>query len=588
MGVDSVDPDDTMRRLRAALLIAGLSAAPLLISSFAVNGGGSGRAAATQQVTPPGAARFLTQATFGPTDSSISDVQSAGYAPWIDQQESIPVSDTHLAFMQRRLAALRAINPSARTTSADFYDSFWRQTATAPDQLRQRVKLALSEIFVISFSGQVIDPQGVASYYDTLGANAFGNYRTLLEQVALHPMMGSYLTYISSTKENPATGQNPDENFAREIQQLMSIGLYQLNQDGSNQTDSSGASIPTYSDGDIKGLSKVFTGFGWFSTHTTGYGSPLYFYGVHKDPNAYVTPMSAYPAMHSTSEKSFLGTTISASTTPDPTGDLKIALDTIFNQPNVGPFIGKQLIQRLVTSNPSPAFIARVAAVFNNDGTGVRGNLGAVVKAILMDPEARDDTAVSNPTFGKLREPVVRLGNWMRAFNATSDSGWWLVGSTGALVSFNQSPLTAPSVFNFWRPGYSPPNTAMGGLNLVAPEFQTVNVISVASYLNAIRLAVNGGVGTRSITTGDPDVHSVYVNEMAIASDAGALADRINTLVLYGQMSASLRTRIITAVNKIKAPGPPATTALVNKALKSRVVTAVYMAFGSPEYMAQR
>jgi uncharacterized protein (DUF1800 family) len=577
-----------MRRLTAALVIAGLAAAPLLTSSFGVNGRGGGQAAATQPVTLPGAARFLTQATFGPTDSSISDVQSAGYAAWIDQQESMPVSDTHLAFMQRRLAALQAVSPSARNTSADFYDSFWRQTATAPDQLRQRVKLALSEIFVISFNGQILDPKGVASYYDVLGANAFGNYRTLLEQVNLHPMMGSYLTYISNAKENPVTDQNPDENFAREIQQLMSIGLYQLNQDGSNQADSSGAAIPTYSDADIKGLSKVFTGFGWFSAHTTGYGSPLYFYGVHKDPNAYVTSMSAYPAMHSTSEKSFLGTTISASTTPDPTGDLKIALDTIFNQPNVGPFIGKQLIQRLVTSNPSPAYIARVAAVFNNDGTGVRGNLGAVVKAILMDPEARDDTAVSNPTFGKLREPVVRLGNWMRAFNATSDSGWWLAGSTSALVSFNQSPLTAPSVFNFWRPGYSPPNTTMGGLNLVAPEFQTVNVISVASYLNAIRLAVNGGVGAKSTTTGGPDVHSAYVNEMAIASNAGALADRINTLVLYGQMSASLRTRIITAVNKIKVPGPPATTTLVNNALKSRVVTAVYMAFGSPEYMAQR
>ncbi len=577
-----------MRRLTAALVIAGLAAAPLLTLSFGVNGRGAGQAAATQQVTLPGAARFLTQATFGPTDSSISDVQSAGYAAWIDQQESMPVSDTHLAFMQRRLAALQAISPSARNTSGDFYDSFWRQTATAPDQLRQRVKLALSEIFVISFSGQVVDPKGFASYYDVLGANAFGNYRTLLEQVTLHPMMGSYLSYISNAKENLATGQTPDENYARETQQLMSIGLYQLNLDGSNQTYSSGVPIPSYSDADVKGLSKVFTGFGWFSSHTTGPGSSLYFYGGHKDSSAYVTPMSAYPAMHSTSEKSFLGTTISASTTSDPTGDLKIALDTIFNHPNVGPFIGKQLIQKLVTSNPSPAYIARVAAVFNNDGAGVRGNLGAVVKAILMDPEARDDTAVSNPTFGKLREPVVRLGNWMRAFNATSDSGWWLVGSTSALVSFNQSPLTAPSVFNFWRPGYSPPNTTMGGLNLVAPEFQTVNVISVVGYLNAIRLAVTGGVGTQSTTTGAPDVHSAYVNEMAIARDAGALTDRINTLVLYGQMSASLRARIIAAVNQIKVPGPPATATLVNKALKSRVGTAVYLAFGSPEYMAQR
>ncbi len=577
-----------MRRLAAGLAVAGLAAAPLLTSSILDRNGAKQEAVSTQPITASSAARFLTQATFGPNDSSIAAVQSAGYATWIDQQEAMPVSASHQAFIESRLATLQATNPSAKIGYPDFFNSFWKQAATGPDQLRQRVKLALSEIFVVSFNGVILDTRGVSSYYDMLGANAFGNYRTLLENVTLHPMMGAYLTYLGSVKEDPSTGEEPDQNFAREVQQLMSIGLYQLNQDGSLQTDSAGSPISTYSTNDIDGLSKVLTGFSWYSPKPTTVGGKATFNGGSRDPNASVTPMIAYPSYHSISSKAFLGVTIPASTTPDPSGDLKIALDTIFNHPNVGPFIGRQLIQKLVTSNPSPAYVARVAAVFNNDGTGVRGNLGAVVKAILLDPEARDDTAVSSPTFGKLREPVVRVANWMRAFNVTSDSGWWQVGSTSGAISLGQSVMFSPSVFNFWRPGYSPPNTALGNLNLVAPEFQSVNVSSVSAYIINIHAAVFTGLGPKSPTTGVSDVRSAYASEIAVANDAAALTDRINTLVLYGQMSASLRSRILDAVNKIRIPTPPATAAQISAALKSRVATAVYMALVSPEYLAQR
>lgn len=577
-----------MRRLTAGFVIAGLSAAPLLTSSILSQSAGNREAVSTQPMASSNAARFLTQATFGPTDSSIADVQSAGYATWIDQQEAMPVSASHQSYIESRLAALQATNPAAKIGYPDFFNSFWKQAATGPDQLRQRVKLALSEIFVISFNGVLLDTRGVASYYDMLGANAFGNYRALLEAVTLHPMMGTYLTHLGSVKEDPNTGEEPDQNFAREIQQLMSIGLYQLNQDGSLQTDGSGSPISTYSTSDIDGLSKVLTGFSWYSPKPTMVGGKATFNGGSRDPNATVTPMIAYPSYHSISSKSFLGVTIPASTTPDPSGDLKIALDTIFNHPNVGPFIGRQLIQKLVTSNPSPAYIARAAAVFNDDGTGVRGNLGAVVKAILLDPEARDDTAVSSQTFGKLREPVVRVANWMRAFNATSDSGWWQVGSTSGAVSLGQSVMFSPSVFNFWRPGYSPPNTTLGALNLVAPEFQSVNVSSVSAYIINIHAVVFTGLGAKSAATGVSDIYSTYAKEIALANDSAALTDRINTLVLYGQMSASLRSRILDAVNVIRIPTPPATTAQINAALKSRVSTAVYMALASPEYLAQR
>ncbi len=433
-----------------------------------------------------------------------------------------------------------------------------------------------------------MDVTGVASYYDMLGKYAFGNYRTLIEQVTLHPMMGNYLSTLANVKENTITGQHPDQNYAREIQQLMSIGLYKLNQDGSTQTDATGMPIPTYTTSDIEGLAKVFTGFSWLTTHTSGQGSLTYFYGQQKDPNAMVRSMVAYPAEHSTSAKTFLGTTIPASTTPDPAGDLKIALDTIFNHPNVGPFIGKQLIQRLVTSNPSPAYISRVAAVFNNDGNGVRGNLGAVVKAILTDPEARDSTVVTSPTFGKLREPVVRVTNWARAFNATSKTGFWLIGDTSAPDALRQSALNSPSVFNFWRPGYSPPNTTLGAQQLVAPEFQVVDEVSVAGYLNVMLDAVQEGLGPNFGTTAIPDVGSAYVKEVAVAKDAGGLADRVNLLLLYGQMSPGLRAHLMNAVSAIAIPAAPATRAQINTALTNRARLAIYLTAASPEYLAQR
>jgi uncharacterized protein (DUF1800 family) len=551
-------------------------------------GGANSLTTATTTVTSQDAARFLTQASFGPTDGSIGDVQTSGIDGWISQQESMPLSESSQTFMTNRLAARRLINKSIQLQADDYYDSFWKEAVTAPDQLRQRVKFALSEIFVVSFSAPNMNVLGLGSYYDMLGKNAFGNYRTLLEAVARHPMMGMYLNMLANAKEDPTTGELPDENFAREIQQLFSIGLYQLNQDGTYKTDANGNPIPTYTVNDIQGLAKVFTGFSWYSTTTTGQGSAVAFYGKKILANAYYTPMVAYPAFHSTSQKTFLGVTIPASTTPDPNGDLKIALDTIFNHPNVGPFVGKQLIQRLVTSNPSPAYVSRVAGVFNDNGAGVRGDLGAVVRAVLTDPEARDATVVSSPTFGKLREPVVRIANWARAFNATSHSGWWLISDTSDPVLLDQAALNSPTVFNFFRPGYSPPGTSVGALGLVAPEMQIANEISAAGYLNTLYGAVSKGIGIKDPTTKILDVISTYSQETAIAGDAGKLADRLSLLALYGQMSPGLRDRIVNAVNAITIPGGSATQAQINVALNNRAKLAVFMTFASPEYLAQR
>jgi uncharacterized protein (DUF1800 family) len=411
-----------------------------------------------------------------------------------------------------------------------------------------------------------------------LGNNAFANYRTLLEGVTLHPMMGIYLSYLANQKEDPAGTRTPDQNYAREVMQLMSIGLVMLNQDGTPQLDANGKPIPTYSQDDILGLAKVFTGMSWYSPSPTNNT----FVGRNRDPSSDIQPMIFYPQFHSTSEKKFLGVTIAASGTPDVGGDLKIALDTIFNHPNVGPFIALRLIQQFVTSNPSPAYVSRVAAVFNNNGSGVRGDMGAVISAVLKDAEARDISVVTSTTFGKLREPVIRLANWMRAFNASSQSGNWSVQSTSANTSLSQSPLTSASVFNFWRPGYVPPNTQLGSQNLYAPEFQVVDEVTTAGYLNTVQNTINSGIGTAN------DVRSAYASEIALAGDPNALLDRLNTLLLYGQMSAKLRQLVSEAVTGVAIPGGSATQAQIDAAMLNRAKLAVFLVMASPDYLVQR
>ena len=565
-----------MPRTLARWLIA-LAALTLGACSGARGTGADGSA-------PPTAAeasRFLAQASYGATDAAISQVRAAGYSQWIDQQMVMPAPASHQSEVEARFAALQAANPAAQLTPTDFYYSYWKQAVTGPDQLRQRMKLALSEIFVISMTDTSVESRGAASYYDMLGANAFGNFRTLLEQVTLHPMMGVYLTWLGNQKEDPATGRNPDENYAREVMQLMTIGLYQLNPDGTVKVDGLGRPLPTYTADDISGLAKVFTGYSYYSPNPTN----TTFAGRNLPTDAKVRSMIPYPTFHSISAKTFLGTSIPASATSNPAGDLKIALDTLFNHPNVGPFIGKQLIQRLVTSNPSPAYVARVSAVFNDNGKGVRGDMSAVVRAILLDTEARSAATAQGLNFGKAREPIVRYAHWARAFNAASASGEWQIASTSANTSLGQSALTSPSVFNFFRPGYSPPNSRVGLAGLVAPEFQIVDEVSVAGYLNTLQTTIDAGAG--AATNGVRDVRSAYAAEIALARDTGALVDRVNLLLMNGAMSSALRGRIVEAVNGVSVPAN-GTAEAVNTALSNRSKLAIYMTMASSEYLVQR
>ncbi len=541
------------------------------------------------QPTPTQASRILTQGTFGATIDEINRIQKIGSGAWFNDQFSKPQT-LHFGYVNQVLSTW-----PANTTIDDspFIQSFWQQAITGEDQLRQRVTFALSQIFVISFQNDNLAtmPRGVASYYDMLGAHAFGNFRELLEAVTRHPMMGIYLSALRNQKTVGA--RVPDENYAREIMQLFTIGLRKLNQDGSDTTV---PPTPTYVNNDIKGLAKVFTGWSWAGSDTSNnrfLSAPTDTNKAIVDPNRDWLPMQNYPQYHELLQKTnpadpleipksvlYSDTTYGVTIPDNVSGEdsLKIALDTLFNHPNVGPFIGRQLIQRLVTDNPSPAYISRVAGAFNNNGQGVRGDLKAVIKAVLLDPEAMDPSNLTtNPAYdpnktGKLREPVIRLANWMRAFHATSASGKFPVGRTDdPLRSLSQTAMRAPTVFNFYRPEYQAPFTALTTNSLVAPEMQLTDEISVFGYLDYMRNAVPNGVGTGR------EIKANYAPELALAATPDLLLDRVNLLLMQNGMSTTLRNQILAAIN-----------ANPNNSAANKVYLAVFLTMASPEYITQK
>ena len=558
-------------------LISGLALA-LILSGCGGGGGGGGSNPVSPPPPPPPptqaqAAHLLTQATFGPTDADITAITSSTYSSWLDAQMAMPVSATTVAFMDRRLTEIRATNPTGNIGSNEFYQYFYKQAATAPDQLRQRIALAYSEIFVVSLVPEGTETRMVGAYYDIFQNNAFGNFRTMLEEITYSPAMGRYLTYLANQKENST--RTPDENYAREITQLFTIGVDELNIDGTVRRDLLGNAIPAYTADDIKGMAKVFTGLSYYNPTPNNNT----FFGNNRATDSDIRPMIPYENFHSISEKKFLRTTIATTTTAATAADIDTALDTLFNHPNVGPFISKQLIQRLVTSNPTPAYVQRVAQVFNNNGQGVRGDMKAVIKAILLDTEAR--TVGTGASDGKLREPIVRLGGWMRVFEATSASGNYLQGSTSANTALNQSPMSSPSVFNFFRPGYIAPSTKLGANNKVAPELQIMDEVSGPAYINTIQSVINWGPGTGN------DIRTAYAKELALAADSTALVDRLNLVLFYGQMPTALGTKIKTTVDTITIPAT-GTQTQIDTAKLNRVKLAVLLCMASPDYLVQR
>ncbi len=544
-------------------------------------------------VTPEDASRFLEQATFGATDADIHHLSLTGYPAWLNEQFNVPQVPQEPVVEQ----ALILNNPSCAAgdlkcnaglfvqndqNEALVQNAFWQQSIAGSDQLRQRVQYALSEMFVISGANFAVQnmPRGEATFYDLLGADAFGNFRQLLQDVTLNPMMGQFLSMQGNDKGNATT--DPDENYAREVMQLFTIGLYQLNDDGTQKLSATGQPLPTYSNLDVIGLAKVFTGFSWNvpgNSSDTAWSNCCIYAGTGYGED--LLPMQSFPNHHSTAEKDFLGVTIPASGSPDPNGDLKIALDTLFNHPNLPAFFSKQMIQHMVTSNPSPAYVGRVASIFKDNGQGVRGDMKAVITSILMDPEARDSAGdFSNPQYGKVREALLRYTEWARAFTAQSRTGSYYLGSTeDPIWGLGQMWLRSPTVFNWFAPGYVPPGTSIEQAGLVAPEMQMTNVSSVVGYLNYMQSAIG------SSTNDGADVFSSYGTEQGLAATPDALLDRINLLLMAGEMDSTLRSQILNAVSAI--PIPAGDQNAINAALTARVKMAVYLTMASPSFSAQ-
>ncbi len=593
--VDAPTPTDTHAAPR------GLALAALASTALAACGGGGGSADAapappapviagtsitlstsgyTQlaSVTDAQASRFLLQAQFSASDAEIASVRALGYAHWLETQLAQPSGMLGWDW-------LNAQGYGDVNSSSNFYDSTspgdymaWSQLMAAPDAPRKRLALALSEIFVVSLTGLSFNwrSHAAAHYWDTLNTHAFGNYRDLLGAITLNVAMGYYLNTKGNKKASG--GSQPDENYSREVMQLFTIGLVELNQNGTPKLDGSGNKIDTYAASDVSNLAQVLTGYDLDMTGNVNSVIAQTGGGTRTIPSTSFArlPLVQVGNNHAPQAATFLGITIAAVSAPNSStaaDGLKTALDRLFNHSNTAPFICKQLIQRLVTSNPSPAYVQRVANVFDNNGAGVRGSLAHVYAAILLDDEARGPAGLADLQFGKLRDPMLRLVQWGRTFGAASTAGTWKIGDlSNAGTQLGQSPLRSPSVFNFFRPGYVPPSTALAA-GAVAPEFQLVNESSVGGYLNYLQSVISNGINSG-------DIKASYVPELALVADSTALLNRLNLLLCAGQLSAASQSLILSALNAM-----PITTDALKR---NRVYAGVLMVMASADYLVQK
>lgn len=491
------------------------------------------------------AARFLDQAAWGGDAATIAHLQSVGFINWLGEQFNAPISPYP--------------SPSATGVGLGQVQArFFSNAVNGPDHLRQRVAFALLNMFVVS-AVEENTPTQLVPYLQIMQKDAFGNFRQLMEDVTLSPTMGEYLDMRNNDKANPATGTAANENYARELMQLFTIGLSQLNQDGTLQLDSSGNPIPTYNQSTIQNFAKVYTGW----TYPTKPGATL----LRHNPAYYAGPMEPFAANHDTSSKTLLNGLVA------PAGltaaqDLKVALDNIFSHPNVAPFVSKQLIQHLVTSNPSPAYVARVAQVFNDNGGGVRGSLASVVMAVLLDPEARaadDNPTAIPPTGGKLREPVFFLASTMRGLGAVVNDTNNL---TGLATNLGQQLFFPPTVFNYFAPGYQIPPDYTGGAPLLGPEFQLESPSAAVTRYNTVNSIIYGNLGAGAVIDLTP-----FSN---LGNTPASLFTAVSNAFFYGQMPAAMQTMMQSATTAI--------TGTTAAAAKARAQAALYLGLSSAYY----
>ncbi len=526
----------------------------------------------TAAITDAEAARFLNQATFGASAADIDNLQAIGYEQWILNEFAKP--------QESLLQSVLLVEASgAEAGRNELSETFWTRAIVGDDQLRQRFGFALSQIIVASYADGALEerPVAMANYMDIINAGAFGNYRQLIENVTYSPAMAIWLTYLQNQKADAEREVVPDENYAREIMQLFTIGLLELQPNGELRLDGGGNPIETYDNSDITELAKVFTGLSWAERSR--------FLGRPDDIRSEYLPLVMFDEEHSPEAKSFLGTTIPQDTSGDQS--ISMALNALFNHANTAPFISRQLIQRTVTSNPSPAFIGRVADAFRTGsftmpsgaiaGGGGRGDMRAVVAAILLDPEARELSYTTNAQFGKLREPVIRFTQWARAFGVTrTDVGnEGRVRDTQAPNALNQQAYRSPSVFNFYRPGYVQPGSESAAAGMVAPELQITTAASVTGYANFMTDFIFNFEGRT-------DFAPNYDAEVALAGDPAALVDHLDSLLAHGSLSAATRTQIINAVNAVSSGAD----SFSRDEVRARL--AVLFVMNSSDYIIQR
>ncbi|MEM8548915.1 MAG: DUF1800 family protein, partial [Pseudomonadota bacterium] len=532
------------------------------------------------------AARFLSQATFGPTRAAVDALVASSFDDWLLAELEKPPT-LHL---DRVLAQFPADGrfydengqPLRELTGLPF-DSFWRAAIEGNDQLRQRMAFALSQILVVSIDSNIERvPQALAQYMDILTRGAFGNYRDLLEEVTYSPAMSIYLTYLRNQKADRRTGRVPDENYAREILQLFTVGLVELQPNGKATTDSQGNELEIYDNTDITELAKVFTGLSFAGA---GFRAPL----QNIPLEAFYSPLVMFDEFHSPEAKRFLGGVIPAGTPGRES--ISQALDIIFADPNLGPFIGRQLIQRFVTSAPPRAYVRRVATAFDNGvytlpegqqvGSGQRGNLAAVIAAVLFDPVARDLEPRADPEHGKLREPGLRFTHWARAFevNSADTLNQRILRNTGSPALLGQQPYGAPSVFNFYRPGYIAVGKETGDAGLTAPELQITNASSIIGYPNLLTTYVLGRSPTYS--QGLPDAFAAdYSRYAALAGNTPAMLDALDLILTHGTLTSETRERIGEVLELLRSDTPE------QQLLSAQA--AIIMIMTSPEYIVLR
>ena len=518
------------------------------------------------------ASRFLAQCTFGGDLALIDEVVSAGFGPWLESQMALAYNPT----VDEILELDETLGEEDAYTYFDWL--WWDRAMTGSDLVRQRVAFALSQVFVISRLEDVLfdTPAAVGAFYDILARGAFGNFRDMLLEVSLHAAMGQYLSHLNNRRSDPSLNRFPDENFAREVMQLFTIGLYELNPDGTRRLDGAGEPIPTYGNAEITEMAKIFTGLTMAPEEP---GEPIVF---GEEQFTFHLPMVMYEPEHEPGPKTLLnGFVVPAGQSG--MQDIESAVDHLFQHPNVGPFIGSHLIRFLVTSNPSPAYVARVTAAFDDNGSGVRGDMKAVLRAVLLDTEARDTTRIDDPHFGKVREPFVRWVQLGRAFHATSDSGQFyhyggnFPGETveGAeSVALAQYPFFSPSVFNFFSPRHQPTGP-LADADLVAPEMEIIHAFTAIAGINLVDRAV---IEEEYIFDRDEGVAWLELGPEVLAAEAGpdALIDRLDLLLTYGTLSAGTRQILLDAI--LPLAGEP----------YEQTIMALYLLMICPEYAVQR